>query len=193
MTSADYLIWPNTNQSPYACVLGDLTGFKDLYAMWEGKTMQGDFPSDVELCMSPDFPDNTVLTDNLKNKHNLIVVSERLKDFIEERGVTKIEYLQVAIRDHKSKVAAHYNIIHPLNSIDCLDYKASGALVSRALASHVISVKRLVLRNEMLDPERQLFRISGYPQIRLVWRDLAKAITTRFHGIEFRELDQGSK
>jgi hypothetical protein len=188
---ADYMIWSNANPVQYGCVLGEMTGFKDLYGMWEGKSFKLDFPPDVEFSMNPDFPDNTVLTDCLMNRHHLIVGSERLKKFLEGKALPLIEFLRVAIRDHKGKIAAQYYLINPLASIDCLDHKASGALVSRALKTQVISIKRLVLRKEALDPERLLFRIAGYPRMRLIRRDLGGAIQKAgFTGVKFRELDQ---
>jgi hypothetical protein len=190
----DYLIWPNANPVQYACVLGDLTGFEGLYAMWEGKSFQADFPSDVGFSMNPEFPDNTILTDSLMNRYHLIVGSERLQNFFAERKIPLVECLRVAIRDHKGKRAADYYLINPLQSIDCLDRTASGAIVSRALNTQVISIKRLVLREEVLDPSRQLFRIAGYPQMRLIRRDLAGALLQAgFTGIKFRELDQQGK
>lgn len=189
--TTDYLLWPNANPVQYACVLGNLTGFKDLYRMWEGQSFESDFPADVEFAMSSDFPDNTVLTDALLNRYHLIIGSERLKEFFKERPVPLVEFLKVAIRDHKGKIGAHYYLINPLDSITCLNYEASGAVVSNVIKTQVISAKRLVLREEALDPDRQFFRIAGYPQMRLIRRDLAHDILeSGFTGITFRELDQ---
>lgn len=190
----NYLLWPNANPVRYGCVLGNLTGFKDLYRMWEGKSFQDDFPPDAEFSMSPDFPDNTVMTDSLMNRYHLIVGSQRLKDFFVQRPVPLMEYLKIAIRDHKGKIADHYYLLNPLDAVNCLDYEASGAAVSNVVKTQVISVKKLVFRPDALDSERQFFRVAGYPQARLIRRDLADAIQEAgFSGVKFRELDQQGK
>src|SRR6266851_1355631 len=128
MPLPDYLLWPKSNSTPYACVLGNLKGFEDLYPMWGGKSVQESFPPDAEYPMDPEFPDNTVLADTLMNSQYLIVGSERPKDFLAKKQLSPIEYLKVSIRDHKGKITAPYWIINPLDNVDCLDHDASGAL-----------------------------------------------------------------
>src|SRR6516225_6033884 len=118
LMTTDYLLWPNSNPVPYACVLGNLTGFKDLYRLWAGQSFREKFPPDAEFSMSPDFPDNTILTDSLMNRYHLVVGSEKLKNFFEEKPVPLVECLPVAIRDHKGKIAAHYFVVNPLNAVD---------------------------------------------------------------------------
>jgi hypothetical protein len=188
--TSDYLLWPNTNPTPYACVLGELMGSRDVSSMWKGKSVKENFPADAELVMSHDFPDNTVLADSLMNREYLIVGSERLKKFFEERQVELVEYLKVAIRDHKGKIAATYYIVNPLNAVECLDLEASGARTSRVLPTHVMAVKKLVLREEAIPPDRQLFRTAGYPQGRIIRRELASAVEKGgFTGIQFQKFD----
>jgi len=162
--------------------------------MWGGQSVQESFPPDAEYPMDPEFPDNTVLADTLMNSQYLIVGSERLKDFLAKKQLSPVEYLKVRIRDHRGKSAASYWIINPLDNVDCLDHMASGALVSRVDKTQVIKVKRTILREDALDPSRQLFRITGYPQGILIRRDLADDIyAAGFSGIKFRELETKDK
>ena len=159
--------------------------------MWEGKPFNGKFPPDVEFAMDPDFPDNTILTDSLQNNYNLIVASDRLADFFEKFPVPLVERLSVAIRNHKGNISCHYNLLNPLNAVDCLDYEASGAVTSKVIKTQVITAKRLVLRDSTIDNERLLFRIAGYPKMRLVRSDFAEALLTAgFTGIRFQEIDK---
>ncbi len=187
----DFLLWPKSNSTPYACVLGNITGFNGLYAAWGGKPVADTFPADAEFPMDPEFPENTVLAETLVNSQYLIVASEQLKKFFEENQVFPVEYLKVGIRDHKGKICATYWIINPLDNIDCLDRDGSGALVSRVDKTQVVKVKRTILRDDALDPERRFFRITGYPQGIVIRRDLAEIIQRAgFQGLKFRELDQ---
>jgi hypothetical protein len=168
-----YLLWSDSLVDPYACVLGDLKGPDDLEAIWDGESAKESFPSDAEFAMSPDFPDNTVLTDYLMNKYNLIVASEKLKNFLEALPGDPVESLPVAIRDHKKKIAARYYIVNPLATVDCLDRKASRAQVNRKRPTRVLGVDRVVLRADALPPQRRFFRTAGYPGGRIVRNDLA--------------------
>ncbi len=143
--------------------------------------------------MSRDFPDNTVLADTLNNVWYLIIGSERLKSFLEQHGVSDVEYHKVAIRDHKGKRAGEYYIINPINAIDCIDHKASGTVFDKATKTDVEKLKRLVLRDDQLDPDRQVFRIFGYPEGILVREDLARAIGKAFQGIKFKKISPTTK
>jgi hypothetical protein len=192
----DYLLWTNSLVIEYACILGEITGFEDedLYEMWTGASFKDRFPGDVELAMSDDFPDNTIMTDNLRNGYNLVIASEKLKAFFEKQNVPHVEYLPVKIRDHRGKVAGRYHIIHPLDSVDCLDYQASGAVFSKVIKTHVDRVTSVVLRKNVIDPDRTFFRVAGYPKARLIRQDLADAIVAvGFTGVKFRGLDEKTR
>lgn len=152
--------------------------------------MVGVFPEDVEFVMDPDFSDNTMLADNLMNQHRLVVVSGRLKAFLSDQHVPKLEFLPVAIRDHRGKIAGHYFIVHLLDPVDCLDRQASKALVNPAVKTQVMAVKRLVLLKDMLPEDRPFFRIAGYPQARLVRRDLAQLVEKEFAELTFDEIEK---
>ncbi len=186
--TVSYMLWANGLVEPFACVLADFKGSDDLEPLWDGEPVKESFPSDAEFVMSPDFPDNTVLTDYLKNQHHLIVGSEKLKRFFEEQKGDPIEYLPVAIRDHKGKIAAHYYIINPLRPVDCLDRKASRAQASSTRPSRILDVDRVVLRADALPPDRKLFRTAGYPEGRIVRSDLAAALQAAGFNIPLQKL-----
>ena len=195
MTVPNYLIWAEDNQTPYVCELDVYKGLDDddIYALWQGRSLRAKFPADAEFHMNLDFPENTVLADTLNNIRYLIIGSERLKSFLESQCLTEVEYLKVAIRDHKGKKAAHYYIVNPLEPIDCIDHKASGTVFDTAIKTDVDRLKRLVLRDDKLEPERRIFRISGYPNAILVREDLARAIGKAFRGIKFKKIKPGTK
>lgn len=184
-----FLLWPNGLQEPYSAVLTKLTGLsaRQRISILEGKPWQGDFPP-VEFAFSPDFPDNTVLSDDLMNPNGLIVASDRLQKFLVARQVPLVEYQQVQLKNHKGKPAATYFLVNPLAPIDCLDRDASGAQEMPDMPGEILTVQRHVIREEDVPRERVLFRIAGYTESILVRRDLADAIATEFPGMQFREL-----
>jgi len=53
-----------------------------------------------------------------------------------------------------------------------------------------MAVKRLVLLKDMLPEDRPFFRIAGYPQARLVRRDLAQLVEKEFAELTFDEIEK---
>ncbi len=190
--ATNYVLWPNANQEPYSAVLGALKGLdaKQQFSIWQGEPWTGEFPA-VEFSFDPDFPDNTVLSDNLMNRDQMIIVSERLKEFLESRQPALVEYHRVKVKDHKGKATQPYYMVCPLAPLDCLDRAASGAVVRPSMKTQILKVSKIVLLPDAVDPNRMLFRIAGYTQARLVRRDLAEAIEKSFKGIKFKDLGAG--
>jgi hypothetical protein len=190
--ATNFLLWPNANQEPYSAVLGVLKGLdaKQQFSIWQGEPWKGEFPA-VQFSFDPDFPDNTVLSDNLMNRDHMIIASEKLKDFVLAAKPELVECHPVKVKDHKGKPTKPYFMINPLSPIDCLDHDASGAVARPSMKSQILRVNKIVLREEALKGNRVLFRIAGYTQARLVRRDIAQAIEKSFPGIKFRELSAG--
>lgn len=187
---SDFVLWEASTEIRNSCVLGAMRGFDEIYDLKSGKSFAGVFPEDVEFEMSPDFPRNTVLTDNLMNEEGVVVCSAALKQFLEARGTACIEYLPVAIRNHKNRIASKdYFIITPLEPIDCLDETASGAEENLILPGEFDSVQRLVLMEEKIDPTREIFRIARFPNVTVVRRGLALQLSEqKFTGVRWVEL-----
>ena len=81
-------------------------------------------------------------------------------------------------------------MIHLLKPIDCLDREASRAVALPSNKSHIMAVKKVALRSDVvIDPERALFRIATYSHARLIRAELAAAIAKEFPGMKFRSLD----
>lgn len=185
----NYLVWSPSNKVPNAVALDLLTGFEKISRLWRGEPLAGEFPGDAGFKMRADFPENTVLTDSLSNLNSLIVGSQRLREFLEGRKVSHIEYHPVTVRDHKGKVIkSQYYIINPISNVDCLDLPASGAVMSRVKTTKVQFIKKLVLRDQALDVSRQIFRITNFDMITLVREDLAAAMdNAEFTGVRWIE------
>ncbi len=184
----NYLRWRNGRETPYGCVLSTMTGLSALSPLWQGEAVAQKFPTDVEFLMSPDFPDDTVLTDNLHNNFHLIIGSEKLVKYLKQLPAADLEYLKVAIRDHKRKIAGYYFVINPVGALDCLDREASGAVLAPGTDA-IIDVDEVIVKHEMLDGSRILVRIADFPEGILVRADVAAELGERgFTGIYFEEL-----
>src|SRR3972149_2831695 len=94
--SSEFIIWDH-KIVPNACSLYELIGIEKEYQLIKGVSRADDFPGDAAFIMHPDRPHDTNLLDNLYNIHNLLVVSKRLKDFLESRPLQKVEFLPITI------------------------------------------------------------------------------------------------
>ena len=190
--TAEYVIWTWIPNVKHSAVLGNFVDFSNDHLFRRGNPFNDTFPAEAKLQFNLDFPRDTVRTDNLGNTHGILVLSERLCEFLMKRNVTAVEYLPIGILDHKKKlISEKYFIAHTINNVDCLDVAASKAEYSLILPERVDWVGQLVLDPNRVDPERQLFRIKNFADQALVRRDLADAITAAgFTSIGWKELSQ---
>jgi hypothetical protein len=187
--NAQYVKWTNVLNPAFGVVLGEISGFGKLRPLWRGEPMGEGFPSDVTIDMDPDFPDNTVLTDNLYSSHHLIIASTRLAEFLRSVENSNLEALPVRIRDHKGKIAAEYLIVHPRTVKDCLDTDASKAVFVPG-STTVLGVARIVLKEQAVDPKDPIIRIARFPPGLLVRDDVAQEVRRReFTGVTFEEIE----
>jgi hypothetical protein len=173
--SLPYVLW-RSGGVPHACVLEGLTGVERQYDLNVGRPVAARFPPDASLSMSPDHPYDMLLTDSLENIDFLLVVSPRLQQLLAEQGVEKVEYLPVAIHDHRGKVAGNYFIVHPLDPVDCLDIPACGAKFWNVDPDNIMALERLAVDAAKIPASRALFRPKAFFEVVLVRRDLARAI-----------------
>jgi len=185
---SEFLVW-EYQDVPHACSLYELKGVERQYELVKGIPRASDFPRDAKYPMNPDFHHDTLLLDNLLNTDNLIVVSNRLKDFLAARPLIKVEYLPVTVLNHKKKpVGTDYFIVHPIELPECLDIDKSEAkwgIISKDL---IDEVKQLVIDGSKVEPNREFFKPKPYYYVFVVRRILAEAIDAAgFTGIRWVE------
>jgi hypothetical protein len=186
----DYVIWGWRPTVKYSAVLRGFVDFEDDNLFGHGYAWNGTFPAEAKMDFHPDHPRDTVKTDNLGNTDGVLVVSERVCDFLTKRKLGGMEYLPITILDHKKKpIPEKYFIANTIDHVDCLDLKASRATFSKIRKTRITDVEKLVLDPKRLDPTRELFRIKNFARHALVHRDLADAITSAgFTSIGWTEL-----
>jgi hypothetical protein len=173
----NYFIW-QFKSVQYACVLNDFTGFSAKNTLFHGISLTKSFPTDAAFHMDPDFPKNLLLTDNMLNSDSAMVVSAELADALRAQKVSKLEYLPVAIIDHKGKVASkNYSILNPLDLVDCIDREKSEFRPSRILPGEIDKFDKLVLDEARIPEDRPLFRMKGFNDIALASRALVDVLT----------------
>jgi hypothetical protein len=187
----EYVVWGRKSMGN-SCMLLPPENVERDWELLKGVPRAAGFEPGAIMRMSDLHPRDIGLPDNVMNQASLVVVSARLRRFLEERALPNVEYLPLEIVNHKGRVAsADHVIVHAIEPQDCLDHAASGAAYSGILPTDVVRVSRLVLDPNKIDPKVPLFRIKdfGYPAI--VARPLAQEILQAgFTGTAFIELDQ---
>jgi hypothetical protein len=175
--ASKYVVWRYKNIDGIVS-LGGLNNLPKTSRLLFGKPVAEGYPSDVSMAMREDRPDDTILTDSLLNTDSIVVASEKAVEVLRGKEVTKVEYLPVAIIDHKGKkVKTNYFILNPLEPIaDIVDGKASGGKVSPIKPGTFLTIQKLVLDEKKIPADRALFRAAQYPSPVIVRREIAEAL-----------------
>lgn len=189
--AGEFVIWKyKTVKHATGVAKGPGSGFNDVVGeLMNGVSLAAAFPPNARMAMPADRPNDTVLPDNVYNTDMLIVASQRLKTFLEQRKLPEVEYLPVAVLNHKGDpVGDPFFIVHPLSPLDCVDESQSSFDRSDIDGSYE-EFEHMVIDPDRVPPERALFRIKGYWDATLVRRPLAEALLAAgFTGLSFAEL-----
>jgi hypothetical protein len=190
MTS-NYLVW-RYQPKARACRLEELTGIESGVPLRYGETLAATFPKKANFRMDRDRPRDTLLLDAVSNVDALIVAAPRLRAVLEEESLEKVEYLPVAISDHKKKIASKdYVIVHPIEPVDCIDQDESVLEWSVIDTEKIEVLEKLVIDENRIPKTRKLFRVHHIPDVILAHRSLVSRIeAARITGVQFVDIDK---
>jgi hypothetical protein len=184
----DYVIWAAGYYEGF-CVVGKPKGFSQQFLLLEGVPLQCQWPEDVVCKMSPRYPKDIKLSDNLYGC-GLTIVSGRLKERITPtEGGGQIEFLPVTVLNHKERVASKdYYLVNPLGSVDCIDIEKSGVVWNAIDTSSISAFQQLALKEDAIPPAVAIFRPTHRTQTILARRSLAEQLSADgFTGLFFTE------
>lgn len=186
----DYVFWKTTADPGY-CVCKALQGFDDDYLIAYGQPVADRFPDDTHYTMSDELPNDIQLADAVKNYGSYLLLSARLKAFIEERTDDRIEFLPTKILNHKGRVAAaDYFIANVLEIHDAIDLDQSVVKWNNIDPDKISRFRKLVLDTDRLPEERVMLRLKHFPGRVLVRRDFAEELEgAGFTGLSFVETE----
>ncbi len=164
------------------------------YLLTEGERCSEWFPGEVAFDCDVDNP-STRLPDSIFNNSLLLIVSEKLKELIENNTTTEIEFLKIFIRNHKKrKVEKTYFIANVLKTISCMDRNKSDYENSSLDKSQVHHIKHLVLDENKIPKEINIFRLGEENDLILVREDLVKVIeSSGLTGLQFGKIEDYGK
>ncbi|HEY1956114.1 MAG TPA: DUF1629 domain-containing protein [Polyangiaceae bacterium] len=161
------------------CTVDDLVGFEDMWVVAQGVSLAANPPKHLAMSMSADRPRHSVLADYVKNTDSLMIVSPRLRSFLEAQKVDDVEYYGLEIKDQKGKLASdRYFVAHLVNPVDCIDVEQSGVTWTGEGSStqRILFLDRLALDSARVPKGRKLFFPRYYSEIPVVRRELAEAM-----------------
>lgn len=147
--------------------------YEDGFLMSEGESLAGSFPPDALYRMNPDFPDSLRLVDILQNLDSQLIVSDRVREFLGTRKVDGVEYLPVAIMNHKGRKAATYYIVNILRIVDCIDQSRTKFSWNSIDPELMDQVSNLTIDESRIDPGIRIFRPEHLKPLIMIDRDLA--------------------
>lgn len=188
----NYLVW-EWKYDEDACTLSSIVGFEDSHLLNRGKSLESQFPDDVTVNMDPAHPESIELRDFIP-LDDVQVCSMRVVEFLRAQDLSNVEYLPVAVVNHKGKVASKdYFIVNPTHVQPCLDPAASKARRSAIDPTIFLTIRRLVLDPARITPPNpaiKIFRPDEYFPPVLVARGLAEGLQEEgFTGFLFTEIE----
>jgi hypothetical protein len=174
--SADY--------SEKGAVFGPLENFEEDFLLDDGAPLSDRFSKDAAFRMKKEFPDQVAVYDFLHNSAKVLLVSEAARGFFEDAKLAHVEYLKVALINHKGrKVKEPYFIVHSFPRVDCVDPKKTKHRLNMIDKEAWIDVSDVTLVPSKIKPDFQLFMATHVPWLRLIRDDLAaKLQKTKLRG-----------
>lgn len=174
MAAPKFLIWRNRYEEGYCVVTNP--NVKDDYELSEGVSRADGWPDDVKAPMSPEYPKDIELPDNVSGTE-LVIISDKVRQALAAERVTNVEYLPLTIVNHKKKVASKdYFILNPPDVVDCIDLEASEVKWNAIDKTLISRCKQLVLKEANVPKDAKVFRPKHLPNQILIRSDLAKKL-----------------
>ena len=128
------------------------------------------------------------MPDVIRNAVRYLMISGRVKSLLEEHATAEIEFLRFTLLDHQGQVASDdCYLANVLGTVDCVDMERSEGTVGETRKGvRFERLTRLHLRDEAVDPQRNIFRITPMPAVIVVREDLKAALEdVQITGAEF--------
>ncbi len=177
------------------CRLGNLKNVENVAALMRNVPQAGRFPDDAFFPMDEEFPKAVKLADVLDNSVSLLVVSEKLAEFLKkEKLLAHNEVHPVGIDNHKGRrEKAKYFIIHQIDDPKCVDAAKTVGEKSTLQADEYNTLEKLVIDEKKVPRDYAIFRAAEYKDRILVRSEAADKIEKAgFTGVTFYDLDDYS-
>jgi hypothetical protein len=143
------------------------------FRMAEGDRMAAQYPPNARIYMTDDH-EGIRLTSIIGNTNAFLIVSAEVKRAIAASRTGDVEYLPVAIYNHKRRLASKdYFVVNPIGALDCLDLEHSKI---EYLDGDVVAVDEFVFDAQRVEELPDLFRVRQDLRQYFVSESLADAL-----------------
>ncbi len=191
-TPIDYVVWDSTPRGGYASVT-QVKHVSRAYELARGVSRAKGFPSDAVFHMNPAHPKDVLLADSVYGMGDgVMLVSAKLRALLEAVNPPDMEYLPVALLNHKGAVASDsYVIANSYHVVEVLDLEAMNAKMNALNPDVIFTCDRLVLQKGKLPELPSIFRPKHLEERILITRKLAdQMVKEGMTGVYFWELDE---
>ncbi|WP_240358393.1 imm11 family protein [Myxococcus vastator] len=145
------------------------------YKVGHGETLGADYPADARVYMTDRYQGIQV-SDYVENACGILIVSKRVKEVFERVSRGPVEYLPLAIYNHKKRLAsADHFIVNPIGTVDCLNLEASDI---KYFKGKVVQVRNPVLDPAKLEHAPHLFRMREHSYSYLISEVMIQELRT---------------
>ena len=176
----------------HAYVDGIPSNLKKKYQLLKGVSRSEDWPSDMAFKFSDNRAEGMVLTDWIQNAFALLLVSDRFKTVLEACEPDHIEYLPVAMADHRGEIVdGRYWVVNSLVLPPVVDRSKSIFEPAGADEGKMSKFEKLVLLEDVVDNGPAVIRPAEYPRIVLLREDLVEQLNAiDVTGVQFRASEE---
>ncbi|MFY0566310.1 double-CXXCG motif protein [Archangium lansingense] len=131
------------------------------------------------------------LADSIPNLVGLQLISDKLKDVLNQETEGTLEFLPIQLRDQKSRIVDRpYFIANSLKMVSCLDMQRTQAKMSNIIKTDVMKFDNLVLDESKIPSDLKLFRLAGKAGFLIIREDLVQTIKDGgFTGVHFEAME----
>src|SRR5688572_23648645 len=125
---SNYLIWrPGIRPDNFFRLSRNILGIEDQFELHSGISRAKGWPKDAFVTMDERDRKKDIKSADTVYGTGLIIVSKKLKEFLEKEELNKIEFLAVTVKPSNNRKAPDepYFVFNPLQICDCIDTKAS--------------------------------------------------------------------
>lgn len=187
----DYVVFKTVAEGN-AAHFGRMENFEDDFELEESIPLAASFPPEAAFRMSPDFPDQLELHDFIRTIGGHVVLSARVRDFLEREGVEEVEFLPIRLINHKGRtIKAEYYVLNVLRAIDCIDQTQTNFEWDSLDPELMDNVSNLTLDSSRIGAKEKIFRLRFLNRFVVLSRSLAKAMTDAgFRGFKTVEISE---
>ena len=146
-------------------------------------------PKGLHFYEDEDYIGDELMLDSFGNTESVIPISLKLKKFFEDKKIPNLIFIPVKMLNDKDKVLGEYYLLHTTNVIDVINKDETQLRVDSLNEKMYNLVRNLVLIDDKIPKNTQIFRVKGLYDVTCISQGLVKEIKNcGFTGIVWKKV-----